>query len=208
MINKQITDWDSYYKSRKNNLNFFRKITLHYLNKFIARYCKNNVSIVAELGGASSCFSDYFINTYDIEKYYIIDNSKVGINKTVIDQSKVIIPILDDILSIKSIDNIDLVISVGLIEHFDVVNTAKCIKSHFDLLKKGGFVLLTFPTPTLLYRLIRSISQFLNLWVFHDERPLLKQEVFNQILLYGDILDNKTNWFIGLTQEIVIAQKK
>ena len=64
----------------------------------------------------------------------------------------------------------DLVMSFGLIEHFNSADTARMIKTHFDLLSDNGYCLITFPTPTVLYRIIRNISEIAGVWIFHDER--------------------------------------
>jgi len=53
----------------------------------------------------------------------------------------------------------DVVFSVGLVEHFDVVETHEAVLAHFDVLRPGGLAIITFPTPTLLYRTTRSLLE-------------------------------------------------
>jgi cyclopropane fatty-acyl-phospholipid synthase-like methyltransferase len=104
-------------------------------------------------------------------------------------------------------DKMDVVFSVGLIEHFSPEGTRKVIKAHFDAVRSGGIVLMSFPTPTWLYHCTRFFSELFGLWIFTDERPLHKEEVLDAVALYGHILYVKTIWPIFLTQKIVIAKK-
>ncbi|MDR1873232.1 MAG: class I SAM-dependent methyltransferase [Deltaproteobacteria bacterium] len=207
MENKQ-TDWDLYYSTRKKHLTLPRRVTLSNILSYMKKYV-GVIESAVELGGGDSCFMKYILDKNQNLKYYIVDNNKVAINKISSEYSNNnnIVPVYADILSTQLSFNADFVLSVGLIEHFNIENTAKCIKYHFDSVKKGGKILITFPTPTLLYKIIRYSAEILNIWMFPDERPLLKDEVFNEIYKYGNILDYKTTYLIGLTQIIVIAQK-
>lgn len=101
----------------------------------------------------------------------------------------------------------NLVFSIGLIEHFSAQNTARAIRSHFQLPDPGGIAIISFPTPTFLYRITRFLSEMLGLWIFHDERPLKKSEVAGVIAHFGTLLYEKTIWPIFLTQCIMVARK-
>ena len=71
----------------------------------------------------------------------------------------------------------DLVFSVGLIEHFDAAGTARALHTHLQATRPGGVCLLSYPTPTLLYRVARRIAELTGQWRFHDERPLRLEEI-------------------------------
>ncbi len=101
----------------------------------------------------------------------------------------------------------DLVLSVGLIEHFDPKGTQKAVKTHFDLLKPGGLAVITFPTPTFLYRVARYCAEKLGLWIFHDERPLEFKEVVETVEKYGQLLEQKIIWPIVFTQGLIVCRK-
>ncbi len=60
----------------------------------------------------------------------------------------------------------DLVFSVGLVEHFNPSETRKAIHAHFDVLRPGGVAIISFPTPTLLYRTTRKFIELLGMWKF------------------------------------------
>jgi len=102
----------------------------------------------------------------------------------------------------------DLVLSIGLIEHFDETGTQKAIKAHFELLKPKGIAIMTFPTPTFLYNIARFIAEKLGLWIFHDERPLRIEEVLETALEYGEQSEYKIIWPIIFTQGMVVFRKK
>jgi hypothetical protein len=101
-----------------------------------------------------------------------------------------------------------LVYSVGLIEHFDPPETRKAVLAHFQPLKRGSIVIVTFPTPTLLYRIARRLIEWAGMWQFPDERPLKPAEVLASIAECGDVLFQKTLWPLILTQHMIVARKR
>jgi hypothetical protein len=101
----------------------------------------------------------------------------------------------------------DLVYSVGLIEHFDPERTARAVEAHFAHACPGGLVLITFPTPTWLYRLTRYAAERIGVWAFPDERPLRLDEVATTVRRHGQILRLFINWPTVLTQAVVVARK-
>jgi SAM-dependent methyltransferase len=205
------TDWTRYYNSPYKTASITRKITGHILTKTIRKYIGHleNPSII-ELGGANSAFLEHFIKAFQPGQYIIIDNNHVGLEKTkrrIINGSNVTI-LNKDILNLDMDKQVDLVLSIGLIEHFNKAGTEKAIKAHFELLKPDGIVIMTFPTPTMLYKIVRYVSEVLKLWIFHDERPLLIEEVLKTAELFGEKKKFKIIWPILLTQGLVVFQKK
>ena len=211
------TDWDKYYSERKDNNSKIiltitkttRKITDSIILKLLGDNMKNINSII-EFGGADSCFYQSLRKEMPNSKYTVIDNSEVGVgifnNKYKDDKTEAIkLDILNDNIdsSIKS----DLVFSAGLIEHFDENDTAIMIKKHFDYCNENGLVLITFPTPTILYRILRKTAEIVGVWKFPDERPLKKNYVLNECKRYGIIKKIKLNIIIGLTQYLVLVKK-
>ena len=68
-------------------------------------------------------------------------------------------------------------------------------------------MIITFPTPTWLYRIVRKFAEWIGVWVFHDERPLSFDEVRESLILHGEILYECTNWPIILTQGVIVTRK-
>ena len=101
----------------------------------------------------------------------------------------------------------DLVFSVGLIEHFDPAGTQRAIAAHFDLLRPGGIAIITFPTPTRLYRISRRIAESFGQWAFPDERPLAFPEVAQAASPYGPLLYRHLIWPIVFTQYLAAWRK-
>jgi len=205
------TDWTRYYNAPYKTASITRKITGHILVETIRKYVGNvkRLSII-ELGGANSAFLELLIKSFHPLEYTIIDNNQAGLDKTRdrITNNNMVAVLNMDILNLEMRKQADLVLSIGLIEHFDRQGTQKAIKAHFDLLKPNGFAVITFPTPTLLYKMIRYAAEALGLWIFHDERPLLIQEVLKTAENYGDKKEFKIIWPILLTQGLVVFQKK
>ena len=102
----------------------------------------------------------------------------------------------------------DIVLSAGLVEHFTGDNFTKVIEAHFALAKSDGIVIITFPTPTLLYKLTRKLSELTGQWIFHDETPLKMGEVRQAVKRFGIIESEEINWPIILTQGIIVTRKK
>ncbi|WP_304353312.1 hypothetical protein [Brachyspira innocens] len=216
-INNEKTDWNKYYSERKENNSKIvlaitkttRRITDNLILNFIKKY-KNNINSIIELGGADSCFYNSFRYFIPNSTYTVIDNCKVGVDifntkykndKTVAIEQDILNENIDE--KLKS----DLVFSAGLIEHFDINGTSTMIKKHFDYCNDNGLVLITFPTPTLLYRILRKFAEIIGIWKFPDERPLKKEEVINECKKYGSIEKIKLNFIIGLTQYIILIKK-
>ena len=206
------TNWDKYYSHPYKTSTFSRKITsnklIRLLNQFIQR--QGNDLKIAELGGANSCFYESINKEFCPSKYLIIDNNLVGINKTIerLNQSQNVEVKFDDVLStVEQVEKYDIVFSVGLIEHFSPEDTLKCIASHFYYLKDKGICIITFPTPTWLYKITRKCAELLGLWIFYDERPLKFDEVVVGIKKFGAIEHRSITWSIILTQGVIVAIK-
>ena len=80
-------------------------------------------------------------------------------------------------------------------------------REHFAHACPGGLVLITFPTPTWLDRLVRSSAERVGVWAFPDERPLQLDEVADTVRNDGEVFRVFVNWSIVLTQGVVIARK-
>lgn len=206
------TDWDEYYHNPSGFSKYTRLYTQNWLIKQIQEISNGKKMTIAEFGGGNSCFHDAIITECPVNSYTIYDNNDVGVKKfegkySSNDISKAINCNLlnDEIIEIKSYD---IVFSVGLIEHFDSRGTENVVKKHFDAVKSGGTVIITAPTPTPLYNMIRKSSEYLNLWKFHDERPLLQSEMHQCVQNYGTIVNKKLLWAIGLTQYALVIKAK
>ena len=205
------TDWTKYYDTPYKAASFTRKITGRTLIESIkAHATKKTDMVLTELGGANSAFLELIIEQLNPCKYNIIDLNKTGLEKTRdrIPSGKNIELLHKDILKddLKT-EQSDLVLSVGLIEHFDPKGTQQAVKAHFDLLKPGGLAVITFPTPTCLYRSARYIAEKMEVWIFHDERPLEFKEVIVAVEKYGHVLGQEIIWPIIFTQGLVVCRK-
>lgn len=205
------TDWDRYYDRPYKTATITRKITEHRLVNVIKKYLTHSSQVnpsIVEMGGANSFFFEGINLQVHPECYKIIDNNEIGLKKFALrfDRSNVILS-NQDVLNIKADPMSDIVFSVGLIEHFDRQGTSEAIISHFKLVRSGGLVLLTFSHPTWLYRFTRSLSEFLGLWIFHDERPLGFDEVLRSFPDGTRILHKEIIWPIFLTQGVIAAIK-
>ena len=206
----QKTNWDAYYQNPAPTARFTRKFTESLILKCFSKYSSNLSPSFCELGGARSCFFNAIREAYQKSLYTIIDNNQFGLNafkNSCPDLLNVnlINANIENPIAISSLS--DVTFSVGLIEHFTPEGTALAIKRHFEVTNVGGVVLLTFPTPTLLYSLTRKILEWLGLWEFPDERPLHFDEVRRAAQQYGKVLYETINWPIILTQGVMVVRK-
>ncbi len=181
----------------------------------------SHIRSICEFGGGGSCFYEGFRAKYQNATYIVLDSSIQGVESfnNSYGANPLSKAIVCDILhtdfsaqqsskdSPQILSNFDLVFSVGLIEHFNQKQTRQICLQHFNALKSGGILLITYPTPTLLYRIIRGVLERLGKWEFYDERPLYFEEVDSVCKDFGKLCARKLNAYIGLTQEILVYQK-
>lgn len=206
------TNWTKYYDKPYKSASFTRKITGRILIQTIKKYLGESKGIIfTEIGGANSAFFDLLMDKIRPSQYVIIDSNSTGLKKT----KERIAPDQDVLLLNRDVlkgefekATSELVLSVGLIEHFDREGTQGAIKAHFDILKDGGIAVITFPTPTFLYRISRFIAEKLGLWIFHDERPLMIDEVLQTAEKYGRLMEYRIIWPIIFTQGLAVFKKE
>jgi SAM-dependent methyltransferase len=208
----QVTDWNEYYRNIPATATVTRKYTAAVLVKMIRRYAvpleTSGLSIV-EIGGANSCFIHSIMASVGTRHYDVIDTNEFGLGLLAgrFGDARPVRLFRQSVLDLSYDEKADLVFSVGLVEHFTPADTRRAILAHFDVLRPGGTLIITFPTPTLLYRVTRRLIEICGMWKFPDERPLVPGEVLPLIRERGEIYCHKTLWPQVLTQHIVVARK-
>ena len=209
---RQTTDWSQYYQHRFPFSRFTHIITRRLLTRILGQCSLPNTGVFVELGGANSTFYSAWRRQLPGWQLFLID--KVGsIEEAFLDATG-----RDDRTTLLNADvlveppqalveSADCVVSVGLVEHFVPGDTARAIDYHFALAKPGGIVIITFPTPTFLYRWLRATLEAFNFWPFPDERPLAFSEVVERMQRHGCIITRKLNWKIGATQGVLVSRK-
>ncbi len=209
------TDWTAYYSS----VPFTATLTRRYTARVLVRALRDAMRVcgparhIVELGGANSCFVNRICVALLPERYAIIDGSAYGLSlldgwyPPVPARTEMLIREADvrspqpDIVS-------DVAFSVGLVEHFDPTETRHVLRAHFDLVRAGGVVLVSYPAPTWLYRASRSVLERFGLWKFHDERPLRVAEIASAVTDLGELVSRRMLWPLLLTQEMVVFRKR
>ncbi len=205
----KTTDWNAYYARHFVAASFTRKITTARLIDHLRRFLVTDNPKILELGGANSCFMDALQAAFSPDEYTVVDNNLFGLSLLAQRCSgKPWLQIVeDDVLNPQNQAEADVVFSVGLVEHFDTLGTALAIATHYRFARSGGLVVISFPTQTWLYRLVRTLAEALGLWKFHDERPLDFAEVRASMSQHGEILAQDLIWPIMLTQGVLIGRK-
>lgn len=209
---KGPTDWEAYYGRPFIASRLSRRYTRRMLLGMIERFldCPGKPIRAAELGGGGSCFMEAVLERLPVERYHVVDTSPAGLERSaqIAGDRPVSLHQQDVLAGLPELaGRMDLVLSVGLIEHFDPPGTARAVDAHFDLLRPGGLAVLSYPTPTLPYRLVRGAAEMIGTWKFPDERPLRAAEVLPSIARHGQVLMRRILWPIVLTQEMIAARK-
>ena len=207
----QATDWDSYYKSVFPAARWTRQYTTRALEKALARFgmTEQPLSII-EFGGANSCFARAITEAVPTSRYYAADLNRYGLAMIAerTDLPDTVVPVHADVLSPQAeLPQADVVMSVGLIEHFSPTETRMAIENHFRFCRPGGVVILSYPTPTWLYRTARCLAESVRAWRFPDERPLARHEVHETASRYGALLDERVLWPLIFTQRLMAFRK-
>jgi len=201
------TDWDAYYRSTPHYTSVTRKISQAKISRLLRRYGRSNPTI-CEIGGANSCFLEGICADIRPTSYHVDDLNEFGLSLLERKRGSIDCSLTyerSDVLdNYTSSTRFDIVYSVGLIEHFHPEGTARAVVNHFARCNSGGVVLITFPTPTVLYRTIRRLAEKAGKWSFPDERPLHFSEVTSTCERYGIVLHKSINWAIGLTQGYLV----
>lgn len=203
------TDWDSYYARPYRTASLTRKHTASVLVDLMRKNGGAHASIL-EFGGANSCFIDQILAEVAPARYEVIDSNQMGLDmlRSRYSRDDRVSVGLGDVLSPSQPERLyDIVFSVGLIEHFDPAQTAKAVAAHFEYLRPGGTAIITFPTPTWLYRGVRGLAEMTSNWIFHDERPLRLPEFERAVAGLGEIRSARILWPLILTQYCVEARK-
>jgi predicted SAM-dependent methyltransferase len=206
---KTKTDWNTYYSNHHKLSVYTHAIVRRSLLSTMRKYIPpDKASVFIELGGANSCFYEKIVSTFQPREYHIVDNNSLGLEKF---RSRVSAEKKDqvhfgDVLNFETPLQSDIVLSAGLIEHFNEDDTARAIQTHFRLLRPGGLAFITFPTPTWLYQFARLLAEKIEIWPFHDERPLGFSEVVREISKVADVVFTKITWAMIFTQGLVVAR--
>jgi hypothetical protein len=208
----QATDWTEYYTATPFTAKLTRRYTSSVLISVLRKYTALSSPVsgsVIEFGGANSCFLDRIYQELAPREYHIVDTNEYGLDllgRRIKPGHNVSLHNMSA-LEYSPSKSADVVFSVGLIEHFDPSGTDAMIRAHFTALKPEGCAIITFPTPTWLYRVARSLTETFGLWKFPDERPLCPSEVIKTAREFGDILYQKTLWPLVFTQYLVVVRK-
>jgi SAM-dependent methyltransferase len=206
------TDWDSYYQAVPATAKLTRRYTTSVLLDAMkhAQSADGGAIGVVEIGGANSCFLDAVLGAFGPRSYDVVDTNRYGLSllaNRARHASTAVRLHEESVFKMSLDDSADLVYSVGLVEHFDVPGTRAAVLAHFDVVRTGGIVVITFPTPTPLYRATRKAIEAVGMWKFHDERPLHPPEVLATVRERGEVLFEKMLWPLMLTQYMVVARK-
>ncbi len=216
-MKKSRTDWNQYYKKRSRFSVWAQGIQRKYiLSSLVANINTDVIHSAAELGGADSCFFEYIMEIFGrLSVFRVVDFSEVGLHnfreKYGTDYHGVRMNAIKADLLAENTGTVgersDFVYSLGLVEHFDAAGTSEVIRKHFEFVNEKGYVLITFPTPTLKYRIVRKFMEVTGTWQFWDERPLRCKEFEAAIGGLGGIIEKRLMKKMPLTQMMYLIQK-
>jgi 2-polyprenyl-3-methyl-5-hydroxy-6-metoxy-1,4-benzoquinol methylase len=98
--------------------------------------------------------------------------------------------IKQDALSISNdlFEKYDVSMSFGLAEHFNGIERTKIIKTHFNILRKGGITFIAVPNKyNLPYRIFKFLAEYTGRWRVGEEYPFSRGELKNLCQKIGNI---------------------
>lgn len=203
------TDWNSYYASVPWTARLTRRYSASVLVKLLRAAGVKPGAHWVEIGGGNSCFYERLKQEFAPASYEAIDLNRRALEMLRQRSSAAGLKLTQaDVLGLGQGRAADVVFSAGLIEHFGQDGTQRAVAAHLEQCRKGGIVLVTFPTPAWLYRAARVLLEWLGLWRFPDERPLPAEEVRAALGSRAEILAEKTMWPLILTQTVIVARRK
>ena len=184
------TNWNTYHRN-------FRQLTVGWIPQYF--HWKAYLSLlnkityskkvdILELGSGTGFNSFKMCEYLDVNKVTLVDSnpaalrishklfSKFDINKEFVEK---------DVTKYHTDKQYDIVHSHGLIEHFSVPEMNLLIKKHIDFALPNGHIIIFVPTPLGNYKRFRRTCEFLRIWPFPDERPILKEELIQEIIKYN-----------------------
>ncbi len=187
------TDWNKYsFKDSFLNKLFLKSVWDGYKKLLNNLHLKNDIEIL-ELGCGTGHNSYNLTKEYKACKVTLVDSNKGALAASKKRFKKYNVELInDDVMELKEESKYDLVHSQGLIEHFQGTDLDKIIRIHANYVKKGGYLLLFYPTPTITYKAIRQVAELLRIWIFSDEIPLKSEYVKNLVEKKGFRLVNST----------------
>jgi len=208
------TDWDGYYRRPFPAAQLTRRYTASVLASAIRQFAPEQDRLeVLEYGGADSCFLEVFTRADRFARYRAVDTNPLGLSRlngragNAEGRCRVEAVQASVLDSTVETDRADVVFSVGLIEHFDGEGTVRAIENHFRSCRPGGLVILSYPTPTHLYRLVRWLAELFGAWRFPDERPLRAEEVRAAADAWGSLVSDRILWPLPLTQRMMVFRR-
>jgi len=212
------TNWDQYYDAPFPASKITRRLLLAWLKARIREAFprRDRPLSFLELGGGNSCFFEGLAQAFPVGSYAVADFNEKSLGlfdcraaafRTSIPTRSIKVNLAAD-EPIGDLPGADVVFSTGLVEHFDPRLTSQVIKQHFLCsVKKGGLVVITAPTPTWLYRTVRSGAELLGMWSFPDERPLRESEILESVPETHALTHSGVIWPIILTQHGLVWQR-
>ena len=201
------TDWNRYYAAPLPTAFPARAIIRKNLLRLIRAAGLEKGFSVAEFGGGGSCFCEAVKKEFRPESYTVYDSCPAGLSRF-LRKHPADSAVLMDLLKDSPEKKYDLVFSAGMIEHFMPEETEELVRKHFEAANPGGFVILLFPTPTLLYRVTRRIAEISGLWQFPDERPVKPEEVRRTADRFGTFLTGRLIRANILSQYALLYRKE
>lgn len=211
-MTQRATDWDQYYDRPAPTAHLTRRYTAYWLQTMMRRHvaAPSQLSVI-EFGGGNSCFFKGLVAALPIARYEIVDLNAKSLG--LFEQQAEDVPTVrtaahraDLLKEAPMLEPADIVFSVGLIEHFSPEGTREVVRRHFSCVKPGGIVIITAPTPTWLYRVVRGAAEAIGVWAFPDERPLQPSEIIGAGEGLGSVRHSATLWPQVLTQHAVVWQ--
>lgn len=210
---RKLTNWDKYIISPNSSLSkiFFLNFVVKAYYDLLKKIKFNEPIQILEFGCGTGYINFCLSKKFNIKKITLVD-----LNKRMLSVSRKALSNVDfktefineNFFNIKYYKKYHLVHSQGVIEHFEKNKRIQLLKKHCDAVKDDGYCILYFPIPTISYLLFSRIAKFFRIWQFHDEIPLKRNIVINEMKSLGFVpIKSNYFWKFFLTEAGIIFKK-
>ena len=207
---KYETNWDYYYNKTHRKLLSLLGLTGNlFLNREIGKYIvqnANNLGSFIEIGAGSGYLSKLMSEKF--RECFILDRSKFALEISS-KRAKKAHSILCDVFEFNKKEEFDVVVSLGLVEHFNEKEMQNLISIHIEIAKKDGCVFILVPAHYKKREEVVGLPSMIRKFGFQDAfaeykiEDYLKKNNIQHIKKYLDFIPHYT-WYYEILRKIVL----
>lgn len=218
----QATDWERFRKftglPTYRLLQWDKHRAFRRLLDDVIGHVRSPLSFI-ELGCGSGRIAAYLASILPIRRMVLLDRSPsmLALTRATMERAAATgrllqVPGIDyveaDFFSSLPSEEFDVVLSQGVVEHFEPTERRRLLEIHRALCRTDGTVLIAVPTPVSSYRLIRRVREVTGTWMYPDEHPLELAQLRDELAAAGLVVDRSTMFLNFYLTELLVRCRR